>query len=224
VRILVAGPFPPSPDPTASSALRRTKGLLSSGHAVETLSPTPSAASVHGPLAGVMGAVALARRAREFDVLHLQVGRGVLFRPERPKARRILDSLALALALRAWRHTVADVGDMSDVPGGGGGLSGRLIWGAIDEIVVSSEPVRNHVTRAMGLPSAKVRVEAQPEGGAAGHPHPPREIPPSDLPPWSQDGPADWAALEEQIRQRAASERARLLGEPEAPGLPLPEA
>jgi len=107
----VAGPFPPSPDAAASAALQTVKDLLHEGHAVEAMSPLPSAADHHGPLAGLKGAIGLARRARGFDALHLQVGRGLLFRPEQPQARRVLDSALLALSLRLWRRTIADVGD-----------------------------------------------------------------------------------------------------------------
>ena len=210
----MAGPFPPSPDAAASAALRTVQGLLREGHAVEVVSPLPSAAEHHGPLAGLKGAMALARRARGFDVLHLQVGRGLLFRPEQPQVRRVLDSSVLALSLRLWRRTIADVGDMSDVPGGGGGLSGRLIWGAIDEIRVSSEPVRNHVTTVLRMPADRVRVKAGPRapGPVTG---PARFAAPADLPPWRANGPVDWASLTEAVRERAAAERARLQGGPD---------
>ena len=210
----MAGPFPPSPDAAASAALRTVQELLREGHAVEVISPVPSAAEHHGPLAGLQGAIALARRAPGFDALHLQVGRGLLFRPEQPQARRVLDSAVLALSLRLWRRTIADVGDMSDVPGGGGGLSGRLIWGAIDEIRVSSEPVRNHVTTVLRMPADKVRVKAGPR---ASEPvtSPPRDAAPADLPPWQADGPADWVSLTEAVRERAAAERVRLQGGPD---------
>jgi hypothetical protein len=210
----VAGPFPPSPDAAASTALRTVQEFLRDGHAVEAMSPLPSAADHHGPLAGVKGAIGLARRARGFDALHLQVSRGLLFRPEQPQARRVLDSVLLALSLRLWRRTVADVGDMSDVPGGGGGLSGRIIWGSIDEILVSSEPVRNHVIKVMHMPANKVRVKPGPSVTAA----PPAHFsPPPDLPRWHADGPVDWASLSAQVRERAAAERERLQGGPDAP-------
>ncbi|MFN2591422.1 MAG: hypothetical protein ABR532_01120 [Candidatus Dormibacteria bacterium] len=213
----MAGPFPPSPDPAAAAALRTVQELLAEGHAVEVVSPLPSAADHHGPLAGLKGAIALARRARGFDALHLQVGRGLLFRPEQPQARRVLDSAALALSLRLWRRTVADVGDMSDVPGGGGGLSGRLIWGAVDEIRVSSEPVRNHVTVVLHMPAARVRVEAGSRGSGpvVGST---RSAPPPDLAPWQENGPLDWDYLTAAVRERAATERARLQGGPDGDG------
>jgi len=83
----------------------------------------------------------------------------------------------------------------------------------VDEIVVSSEPVRQHVTRAMGLPAAKVRVVAPPEGTPNAGPGRPHVPPPSDLPAWSTDTPADWALLTDEIRRRAAAERARVFGE-----------
>jgi hypothetical protein len=214
--VLVAGPFPPSPDVAASAALQTVKDLLREGHAVEAMSPLPSAADHHGPLAGLKGAIGLARRARGFDALHLQVSRGLLFRPEQPQARRVLDSALLALSLRLWRRTIADVGDMSDVPGGGGGLSGRLIWAAIDEILVSSEPVRNHVTTVMHMPADRVRVKPGPHESVASAPvaGPARFPPQTDLPPWRAGGPVDWASLTAQVRERAAAERARLQGDP----------
>jgi len=213
VRILVAGPFPPSPDPAASASLRTGQDLTAQGHAGEVISPLPSAADHHGPLAGLKGALALARRARSFDAIHLQVGRGLLFRPEQPQARRVLDSALLALSLRLWRRTIADVGDMSDVPGGGGGLSGRLVWGAIDEILVSSEPVRNHVTMVLRMPAGKVKVtpHAVPAATAVRFDFPP----PSGLPAWQADGQVDWASLTAEMRRRAAAERSRLLGGPD---------
>ena len=129
----------------------------------------------------------------------------------------MLDSAFLALSLRLWRRTIADVGDMTDVPGGGGGLSGRLIWGAIDEILVSSEPVRNHVTTVVHMPAARVRVKASPHQSAASAPAtgPARFTPPADLPPWQVKGPIDWASLTAQVRERAAAERARLQGGPD---------
>jgi hypothetical protein len=214
--VLVAGPFPPSPDAAASAALGRVQSLLREGHAVEAMSPLPSAADHHGPLAGLKGAIGLARRARGFDTLHLQVSRGLLFRPEQPQARRVLDSALLALSLRLWRHTIADVGDMSDVPGGGGGLSGRLVWGAIDEIWVCSEPVRNHVTTVMHMPAGRVRVKPGPQGSPASAPA--RFSPPADLPRWEVEGPTDWASLTAAVRERAATERARLQGGPDGNG------
>lgn len=212
MRVLVAGPFPPSPDAAASTALRTVQEFLRNGHAVEAMSPLPSAADHHGALAGLRGALGLARRARGFDTLHLQVSRGLLFRPEQPQARRVVDSAVLAVSLRFWRRTVADVGDMSDVPGGGGGLSGRIIWGAIDEILVSSESVRNHVVTKLHMPAGKVRVRPGPSVTA---PPPAHFSPPADPPRWDTDAPMEWSTLTGQIRERAAAERARLQGGPE---------
>lgn len=202
----MAAPFPPSPDPAAAVALRTVQALLAEGHAVDVVSPLPSAAGRSGPLAGLRGALAVARAARDYDELRLQVGRGLLFRPDEPQARRVVDSAVLALALRLWRRTVADVGDMSDVPGGGGGLSGRLVWGAVDEILVSSEPVRNHVTKVLHMPLAKVKVKPAAEGSAGGPVEHPVMPPPAELPAWRPDG---WAGLMAQVQERAAAERAR---------------
>lgn len=217
MRILVAGPFPPAPDPGALEVLGLVRRLLAEGHDVTVQSPNPSAAERSGPLSGLRGAMGLARDSRRFDALYLKVGRFMLFRPELPQARRVFDSVALAMALRAWRRTSVDVGDLSDVPGGGGGLSGRLIWSSVDEIVVPADSVRGHVVKVLRFPAAKVKV-VRPEGGST---EAARTLPTAGAgapasPPWRVDGPADWQALMDQVRQRAASQRRDLAPAPDA--------
>src|SRR2546421_85518 len=86
MRILVAAPYPPDPDAAALEAVRTVERFVAQGHEVEVLSPLPSAAGRHAPLAGLRGAVTLARQARRFDALYLLVGRHMLFRPEVPGA------------------------------------------------------------------------------------------------------------------------------------------
>jgi len=158
MRILVAAPYPPDPDAAALEAVRTVERFVAQGHEVEVLSPLPSAAGRHAPLAGLRGAVTLARQARRFDALYLLVGRHMLFRPEVPQLRRIVDSLALAAALRRWRRTTADVGDLSDVPGSGGGLSGRIVWGGVGEVLVSREEVRRHLSALARVPASRIAV------------------------------------------------------------------
>jgi hypothetical protein len=217
VRILVAGPYPPAPDAAAVEAVRAVERLVAASHEVEVLSPLPSAAGAHAPLAGLRGAVTLARLARRFDALYLQVGRHTLFRPEAPKLRRIVDSLALAAALRLWRRTTADAGDLSDVPGGGGGLSGRIVWGAIGEVLVAGEGERAHLSALARLPVQRIAVRppssrrdadaaetpAEPDRG-------PLSAPPPELPPWRASDPPDWSDVMAQVRARARRDREHL--------------
>lgn len=216
MRILVAGPFPPAPDPAAAVVLARVGRFLAEGHEVAVISPVPSAAERHGPLAGLKGAALLSRLAPHFDALHIQVSRGVLFRPDVPQFRRILDSVALALALRRWRHTTAEVGDLSDVPGGGGGVSGRIVWPAFDEIDVAGESVRMHAVKVLHLPAAKVRVRQDSQAGPVvpgeGRPgvHP-------DQSPWRLAPGAGWEDLMSEVRRRAEADRG---GNAQASGLP----
>jgi hypothetical protein len=218
VRVLVAAPFPPAPDEAASVALAAVEQLLAEGHTVDVISPLPSAAGLHGPLAGWRGALGLARRARRYDALHLVVSRRILFLPELPQARRIFDSVALSLALRRWKSTSADLGDLSDVPGGGGGLSGRIIWRSIGTLFVSGELVRNHAVKVLGFPADRVKVRPSPgrreAPGIPGTAPVLRIEPPGAQPPWTLTAPADWDAVMAEIRSRAAAERARLAGPP----------
>jgi len=226
MRILVAAPYPPAADPAAREAVRAVERFVARGHEVEVLSPLPSAAGAHAPLAGLRGAVTLARQARRFDALYLLVGRHMLFRPEVPQLRRILDSLALAAALRRWGRTTADVGDLSDVPGSGGGLSGRIVWGALDQVLVSGEQVRGHLSALARVRPSRIAVTAPSEepatgatpGRAAGAPAAGASAPPPELPPWKASTPADWVDLMAQVRERAARDRKHLEAANRRPG------
>jgi hypothetical protein len=225
VRVLVAAPYPPAPDAAALEAVRAVERFVAEGHEVEVLSPLPSAAGAHGPLAGLRGAMTLAGRARRFDLLYLQVGRHMLFRPEAPRLWRIVDSVALAAALRCWRRTTADAGDLSDVPGSGGGLSGRIVWGAIDEVIVSSSQVRSHLSALAHIaasrisvrpPQGRPREQQDPGEHGAGPPPHGAAAPPPELPPWRTTTPPDWDDLMAQVRARAVRDRESL----EAPARP----
>jgi hypothetical protein len=139
----------------------------------------------------------------------------MLFRPEVAQFRRILDSAALALALRRWRHTSADLGDLSEVPGGGGGLSGRIVWGSIKELSVWSDPVRSRLSTLAGVPASRIRVSPRSDARAETPSHPPRPpAPVPELPPWNVTSPGDWEGLMTQVRSRAVLDRAALEGIP----------
>lgn len=220
MRVLVAAPYPPAPDEAAAVALRTVERLIGEGHDVEVVSPLPSAADRFGPLAGWRGAWFLARNARAFDALHLVVSRRILFQPELAQGRRILDSVLLAAALRRWRTSSADLGDLSDVPGGGGGVSGKLIWRTIGTILVSDELVRNHAVKVLGFPVGRVVVQASPgrrkvPGAGAQLSATTARLPVtagSSLPPWAAKAPPDWDAVMAEVRSRAAAERAAASG------------
>lgn len=217
MRVLVAGPYPPSADVAAPATVAAVRRLLAEGHEVTVVSPLPSAAEEVAPLAGWQGAAWLGRAARRYDALHLVVSAGILFRPELHRVRRVADGGLMALALRAWRRTSVDLGDLSEVPGGGGGTSGRLVWQAVGTVLVSAESVRNHVVKVLGVAAGKVVVS--PPAGALGAPVGEvaearegaraggRAAPVPALPPWDPDTAPDWAALQEQIRVRAAADR-----------------
>ncbi|HEU5001812.1 MAG TPA: hypothetical protein VFW71_03410 [Actinomycetota bacterium] len=211
MRVLVAGPYPPSADVAAPVTVRTVRRLLAEGHDVTVVSPLPSAAELVAPLAGGPGAAWLGRAARRYDALHLVVSTGILFRPELPKARRVAEGGLMAAALRAWKRTSVDLGDLSEVPGGGGGVSGRLVWQAVGTVLVSAEPVRNHVVTVLGVAASKVVVSPDAEAPAQAPAGPLRrqggEGPAPALDPWDPETVPDWATLQEQIRTRAAADR-----------------
>lgn len=211
MKVLVAGPYPPSADLLAPVTVRTVRRLLGEGHEVTVVSPIPSAAELVAPLAGWQGAAWLGRAARRYDALHIVVSTGILFRPELPKARRAAEGGLLAASLRAWKRTSVDVGDLSEVPGGGGGVSGRLVWQAVGTVLVSAESVRNHVIKVLGVAAGKVMLS--PDAAASSVAPAVVRVPSPvaqggvALPPWDPDTAADWATLQEQIRARAAADR-----------------
>lgn len=71
-RILVVSPYPPVRDGIATYALQTVRALRRQGHDVEVLSPGPSAAHHHLDLVGPRGALALAKRIRDYDRVIVQ--------------------------------------------------------------------------------------------------------------------------------------------------------
>ena len=71
-RILMISPYPPVRDGIAAYALQTVRALRRQGHSVEVLSPGPSAAHHHLDLVGPRGALALAKRVRDYDRVIIQ--------------------------------------------------------------------------------------------------------------------------------------------------------
>ncbi len=227
MRVLIVGAYPPAADRSARETLETVTRLLDQGHEVEVLSPQPSGAGGDAVLVGLRGALALARRSRGFDALHVQVDPRLLIHPATPRLRRILVGLGLAGALRLWRETTANLGELTDLPGGAGGRVSRLIWSSFDRLIVTDEPAAYHLRAVMGIPAGRIEVsraeshsetpapEAPAEamagidqasaGRAGGQPPPPGE----GLAGWSLGEAPGAASIMAQVRARAAIERAR---------------
>ncbi|MGH2733742.1 MAG: hypothetical protein ACRDJG_12555 [Actinomycetota bacterium] len=221
MRVLIVGAYPPAADRSARETLETATRLIDQGHEVQVLSPQPTAAGDDAVLIGLRGALTLARRSRRFDALHVQVDCGLLIHPATPRLRRILIGLGLAGALRLWRETTADLGELADLPGGPGGRVSKLIWGSFDRLIVDNEPAGDHLRVMMGIPAGRIEVagvESDSEAPASGAPReatigtgstgeqarPPGEA----LPGWSLGEAPDAASIMAQVRARAAIERA----------------
>jgi hypothetical protein len=70
-RVLVFGPYPPTPGPEAAATLACVRELLAEGADVTVVSPVPSAAHHHADLGTPAGAARLLRWARGADALVL---------------------------------------------------------------------------------------------------------------------------------------------------------
>jgi hypothetical protein len=103
-RVLVFGPYPPTPGPEAAATLACVEELLAEGADVTVVSPVPSAAHHHADLATPAGAVRLLRWARSADAV---VVCGETHRPGPPSGRRE------ALARRLVEVTLRRAGSVS---------------------------------------------------------------------------------------------------------------
>jgi hypothetical protein len=223
--VLVVGAYPPAPGAAARETLETATRLLEEGHDVHVLSPQPSGAGDDAVLVGLRGALALARRSREFDALEVQADPELLIHPETPRLPRILAGLGYAAALRLWRRTTARLGEPADLPGGPGGRVARLIWGSFDRLVVDDEATAHHLRTVIGIPAERIEVsraqpqpeapapeaplEALPAAGGPGGPGGDLPEDRGDLPAWSVGEAAEAESLMEQVRSRAAVERSR---------------
>ncbi len=139
MRVLVAGPYPPSPSPEAGATLDQVRRLLGEGHEVEVVSPEPGAAQRFAPLTGPSGAWWILRHRLGFDALVVVIGATMPLRPGVGRLGRLLDCSTLGLAMRVWPLVTFDGRGLRGVPGSIGGRSGQLLWRRADHVVVGSD-------------------------------------------------------------------------------------
>ena len=137
MRWLIVGPYPPEQGSGPAAAAAMVAERLAAGDSVHAVSPRPSAAHVHRPLAGLRGIWALARLARRARArgLWLRVEPGILLRPGTGRAQALIERFALAAVLRRFDTSVLDVGDVGLLPGG---HAGRPLFGAATRFVTHS--------------------------------------------------------------------------------------
>ena len=161
MKILMVTPYPPIRDGIAAYAVQSVARLRADGHDVEVLSPGPSAAHHHLALVGPRGALALAKRARQYDKVIIQFHPDVFFPVPASPAQWATESLALFAAfsvahqVEVWVHEI-------DYSRGSGRLPyrfvNRLPWQAATSIVVHTEMERQSLVEAYNVAPDHVRV------------------------------------------------------------------
>jgi hypothetical protein len=214
VRTLVVGPYPPTTDPAAGRTLALVRALAAGGDTVEVLAPTAGAAHHAADLQGLLGALAVARRARAFDRVVVCLEPALFNRWWVSRPRRVLDRLALGLALRRTPARVELRVDTEAFPGAPGAFPSRFLWQAAALLVVPDERDRATLRDAGGVPDDRIEVLVP----AAERPV--RE--PSDL-GWRFDGAPTREEVMAVVRARAAEERATAAAGAWAEPPPWPE-
>jgi hypothetical protein len=195
MRVLVVGPYPPPAGPGAQQTMQTVRRLAAGGDEVEVQSPELSAAHRHGPATGPRGAFELARRGRRYDAVYVHVGSGAPLRPNAGRARRLIDCVMWAFALRRCRESVLVIDDLTLNPLSVGGRSGRLLWASASRLLVTKETDRLSMHRDGGYPLDRIELLSLP----------------APTQRWDEGwaGAADAATAQALVRSRAAAERRR---------------
>ncbi|GAA4745472.1 hypothetical protein GCM10023328_29630 [Modestobacter marinus] len=162
-RILVVSPYPPVRDGIAAYALQTVRALRRQGHHVEVLSPGPSAAHHHLDLVGPRGALALAKRVRDFDRVIVQFHPDFFYPDPASAASRLRESLALAVpfALAARLEVVVhEIDGRHGNPLRPDGLAARRLWALVDEVKVHTLSERDAFIRDFGVSPSRVSLVA----------------------------------------------------------------
>ena len=161
MRILVVTPYAPHRDGIAAYAVQSVAALRRQGHAVEVLSPGPSAAHHHLDLATPRGALALAKRVRAYDKVVVQFHPDVFYRTPAQPAQLLAGHLALTVAFAA-AHEVEVVLHEIDYRWGRGtapaAVAARRLWQTADRIVVHTGTERDDLLPAFRLAPERVVV------------------------------------------------------------------
>jgi glycosyltransferase involved in cell wall biosynthesis len=170
-RVLMISPYPPVRDGIASYALQTVRALRREGLDVEVLSPGPSAAHHHLDLRGPRGALALAKRIRDYDRVIVQFHPDFFYPdPGNPRSRMI-ESAALALPFALARRlevVVHEIDGRHGNPRRADGLAARRLWHLPESIKVHTASERTAFIDNFGVDPARVELIAH---GADFRPH-----------------------------------------------------
>lgn len=158
--VLLVTPFAPYRDGIATYAAQELRCLRADGHAVDVVSPLPSAAHHHLPLGGVRGAALLVKRAIRYERVIIQFGPELLFGRCRSAADRVgvwtsLAALARASKLDLRLHEV-EYGPLAQNPAERRAARLALRWA--DRVTVHTEPERNRLSELLGSVTDRIEV------------------------------------------------------------------
>lgn len=178
--------------------------LLARGVEVEIVSPDPVAAA-HRYLkpAGLPGCLRIARMARRYDAVIVQLEPGLPVRYEAGRIERALSLLALSAALRQAHEVTVRVYSFDDLPGGPGGRAELELWRRSGRIVVASHAVRDELVAAIGSVGEAAVVEPMAELA--------RTTAVDDAEGWGDGAEASAENVVGLVRARAALERRQQL-------------
>ncbi len=170
-RVLMISPYPPVRDGIASYALQTVRALRREGLDVEVLSPGPSAAHHHLDLRGPRGALALAKRIRDYDRVIVQFHPDFFYPDPGDPRSRMIESLALALPFSLARRlevVVHEIDGRHGNPRRPDGQVARRLWHLPESIKVHTNSERAAFIADFGVDPARVQLIAH---GADFRPH-----------------------------------------------------
>ncbi|MGY1754929.1 glycosyltransferase [Blastococcus sp. SYSU D01042] len=170
-RVLMISPYPPVRDGIASYALQTVRALRREGLDVEVLSPGPSAAHHHLDLRGPRGALALAKRIRDYDRVIVQFHPDFFYPDPGDPRSRMIESAALALPFALARRlevVVHEIDGRHGNPRRPDGQVARRLWHLPESIKVHTASERAAFIADFGVDPARVELIAH---GADFRPH-----------------------------------------------------
>jgi glycosyltransferase involved in cell wall biosynthesis len=170
-RVLMISPYPPVRDGIASYALQTVRALRREGLDVEVLSPGPSAAHHHLDLRGPRGALALAKRIRDYDRVIVQFHPDFFYTEPGNARARMAESTALLVPFALARRlevVIHEIDGRFGNPRRPDGQVARRLWHLPDSIKVHTASERAAFIADFGVDPARVELV---DHGADFRPH-----------------------------------------------------
>jgi len=203
VKVLVVGSLPP-PEVARAKALRiEVTRLLTEGHTIEVVAPSPLA-TAHRYLirGGIPGCMRLARMIEGYDAVVVQLEPGLPVRSRAGGLERRLSLLAFAFALRHGRDVVIRIECLADLPGGPGGGEALRVWRSAGSILLANDQERAAFVAAVGGAGESLPVSSPHDREVADNE--------ADEGGWGDGADVSAESVLELVRVRAARDRRHL--------------